>query len=56
MHVPASLHTQLLKAKEADEAASRAKAEFLSNLSYEVRTPMCSIIGMTDRTRAGAAR
>ncbi len=46
--VPASLHSQLLKAKEAAEAASRANGEFLANMSHEVRTAVSSIIGMTD--------
>ena len=50
--VPASLHIQLLKAKEAAEAANRANAEFLANLSHEVRTAASSIIGMTDAVLA----
>ena len=48
----ASLHTQLLKAKEASEAASRAHSEFLANMSHEVRTAIYSIIGMTDAVLA----
>jgi two-component system, sensor histidine kinase and response regulator len=49
---PASLHMQLLKAKEAAEAAGRANSEFLANLSHEVRTAMYSIIGMTEAVLA----
>ena len=41
-------HSELLKdALEQATAASRAKSEFLSNMSHEMRTPMNAIIGMT---------
>ncbi|MDR2296129.1 MAG: response regulator [Clostridiales Family XIII bacterium] len=39
--------TDIERAREAAEAASRAKSEFLSNMSHEMRTPMNAIIGMT---------
>jgi len=39
--------TDLMKEKDNAQAAAKAKSDFLSRMSHEMRTPMNAIIGMT---------
>jgi len=39
---------ELVSMKDVADKASKAKSEFLSSLSFEIRTPMNSIIGLCD--------
>jgi len=42
------IERDLLEAKAAAEAASRAKSAFVANMSHEIRTPMTAILGYAD--------
>jgi signal transduction histidine kinase/FixJ family two-component response regulator len=46
LNVVLKLKTELIAAKEIAEHSSRAKSDFLSRMSHEMRTPMNIIIGM----------
>lgn len=50
-HRRKQVNIQLTKAKDAAEIANKAKSEFLSRMSHDMRTPMNGIIGLTRLTQ-----
>lgn len=51
VYVQYKYHSRLMTALEKAKSASKAKSEFLSNMSHDIRTPINGIMGMLEIAR-----